>query len=181
LAEGAIEPFIVVMPLGYGGASADGWRRGGGGWGGAGGGGDLYESDIIEDVIPLIDAKYRTLADRNHRAIIGFSMGGGQAGRYGLGHLDTFATIGIMSAGMNANAESQPLSTLAADVAAANEQIDLLSIACGEEDGAINGAKSFSNALKELGIEHTFVESDGAHHWRVWRRYLRDVSPLLFR
>jgi enterochelin esterase family protein len=187
LAEAAIEPFLVVMPLGYGGASADGQRRGergargGAGASGRGGAGELYERDIIEDIVPFIDAKYRTIADRKHRAIVGFSMGGGQAGRIGLSHLDTFSTVGIMSAGMNANAESRPLAGLAADVAAANEKIDLLWIACGKEDGAITGARNFSNALKELGVEHTFVESEGAHHWRVWRRYLRDVSPLLFR
>ena len=96
LAEGAIQPFIVVMPLGYGGALADGRIRGARDGGARAGGGDLYERDILEDIIPLIDAKYRTLADRKHRAIIGFSMGGGQAGRYGLGHLDTFSTIGIL-------------------------------------------------------------------------------------
>ena len=59
----------------------------------------LYERDILEDVIPMIDAKYRTIAERN-RAIVGFSMGGGQAGRIGLSNLDTFSYVGIMSAGM---------------------------------------------------------------------------------
>jgi enterochelin esterase family protein len=180
LAEGAIEPFIVVMPLGYGGASADGQRRGRG-RGGAGGGSDLYERDIIEDIVPLIDAKYRTIADRKHRAIIGFSMGGGQAGRIGLAHLDTFGTVGIMSAGMNSDVNLQPLARLKADVAGANETLDLLWIACGKDDRAFGGARAFAQALKDLGVEHTFVESEGAHHWRVWRRYLHDVSPLLFR
>jgi enterochelin esterase family protein len=141
----------------------------------------LYERDIVEDIIPLVDAKYRTLADRKQRAIIGFSMGGGQAGRIGLAHLDTFATVGVLSAGLPANAETPPLAPLAADPAKANEQIDLLWIACGKEDAAFANAQNFSNALKQAGVEHTFVASEGAHHWRVWRRYLRDVSPLLFK
>jgi enterochelin esterase family protein len=183
LAEHEILPFIVVMPLGYGGASADGRERGpsGGRGGAAGAATNLYERDILEDIIPLVDARYRTLADRKHRAIIGFSMGGGQAGRIGLAHLDTFGTIGVLSAGLPATADTPPLAPLAADPAKANEQIDLLWIACGKEDRAIGNARNFSNALKQAGVEHTFVESDGAHHWRVWRRYLRDVSPLLFR
>jgi enterochelin esterase family protein len=132
-------------------------------------------------VNPLIDAKYRTLADRKHRAIIGFSMGGGQAGRIGLANLDTFGTIGVLSAGLPATADTPPLAPLAADPAKVNEQIELLWIACGKDDRAIGNARNFSSALKQAGVEHTFVESEGAHHWRVWRRYLRDVSPLLFR
>ncbi len=147
---------------------------------GAGGGGmELYERDILEDIIPFIDAKYRTVADRKHRAIMGFSMGGGHSGRYGLKHLDTFSTVGILRAG-GPNLETAPYSELAANAAKTNEQIDLLWIACGKDDAAFNGAQNFSNALKQAGIEHTFVASEGAHHWRVWRRYLRDVSPLLF-
>ena len=178
LAEGAIKPLIVVMPLGYGGASADGRRGPGGARGGAG---DLYEQDILKDIIPLIDSKYRTIADRTHRAIVGFSMGGGQSSRIGLGHLDTFSYIGVFSAGMPGNAETEPLKSLAADVPATNKKIDLLWIACGKDDAAITGARNFSNTLKQIGIEHTFVESNGAHHWRVWRRYLHEMAQLLFR
>ena len=58
---------------------------------------------------------------------------------------------------------------------------DLLWIACGKEDTAMKGAKTLHHALEQAGIEHTFLETDGAHHWRVWRRYLRDLSPLLFK
>ena len=137
LAEGAIKPFIVVMPLGYGGASADG-RRGPSGAGG--GAGDLYEQDILEDIIPMVDAKYRTIADRKHRAIVGFSMGGGQSSRIGLGHLDTFSYIGVFSAGLPGNTETEPFKTLAADVAVTNRKIDLLWIACGKVDAAFAGA-----------------------------------------
>ena len=60
----------------------------------------LYQRDLLEDIIPMIDGTYRTIADRRHRAIIGFSMGGGQAGRFGLRHLQTFSHVGVMSAGL---------------------------------------------------------------------------------
>jgi enterochelin esterase-like enzyme len=197
LAEGAMEPFLVVMPLGYGGAAINGdgagvggpARRVGGGPPSAPGrpggrglpiGPDLYEQDILRDVIPMIDAKYRTVADRRSRAIVGFSMGGGQAGRIGLRHLDTFSRIGVMSAGMGGGPNAEPLKSLAADVAAANAQIDLLWIGCGRDDFAFAGASEFSHSLDELKIEHTFHPSDGAHHWRVWRHYLHDLAPKLF-
>ena len=90
LAKGAIAPFLVVMPLGYGGAhvNGDGTGIASEGSGGLRGDPALYERDLLEDIIPMIDGKYRTIPDRKHRAIVGFSMGGGQAGRYGLRHLE---------------------------------------------------------------------------------------------
>jgi len=78
-------------------------------------------------------------------------------------------------------AGADPIAPLAANPAAVNKQLKLLWIACGREDTAMAGARSTHEALQKAGIQHTFVESDGAHHWRVWRRYLRDVAPLLFR
>jgi enterochelin esterase-like enzyme len=183
LAQKKIQPFLVVMPLGYGGASINGDGNGipPQGAGQFGGDAALYERDLIEDIIPMIDSRYRTNADRKHRAIVGFSMGGGQAGRFGLRHLETFSQVGIMSAGMAGGADTELLSTLAADPAKANKQIDLLWIACGKEDTAMKGAKTLHTALEQAGIKHTFLETDGAHHWRVWRRYLRDLAPLLFK
>jgi enterochelin esterase-like enzyme len=188
LAKKAISPFIVVMPLGYGGASVNGDGTGipPAGAGAFGGDFALYERDILEDVIPLIDGKYRTLAKRENRAIVGFSMGGMQAGRFGLGHLDTFSYVGIMSAGLLGNPASaaagpDPIAPLAANPGAANKQLKLLWIACGVEDTAMTGARSTHEALQKAGIQHVFLETEGAHHWRVWRRYLQDLAPLLFR
>jgi enterochelin esterase-like enzyme len=188
LSKNAIRPFIVVMPLGYGGAAVNGDGTGSPPPGAGAFGGDfaLYERDIVEDVIPLIDGKYRTLANRENRAIVGFSMGGMQAGRFGLGHLDTFSYVGVMSAGLIRNPASaaagpDPIAPLAADPAAANKQLKLLWIACGVEDTAMTGARSTHEALQKAGIQHVFVETEGAHHWRVWRGYLRDLAPLLFR
>ena len=188
LAAGSIKPFIVVMPLGYGGATVNGDGTGipPANAGAFGGDFALYERDILEDIIPLIDGKYRTLANRENRAIIGFSMGGMQAGRFGLGHLESFSHVGIMSAGLvgspaTAAGGPDPIAPLAADPAAANKRLKLLWIACGTDDTAMAGARATHEALEKAGIHHTFVASEGAHHWRVWRGYLRDVAPLLFR
>jgi enterochelin esterase-like enzyme len=181
LAQRKIEPFLLVMPLGYGGAHTNGDGMGIAPKGDARGDASLYERDLLEDIIPMIDSKYRTLADRKHRAIVGFSMGGGQAGRFGLRHLETFSQVGIMSAGMAGGSDTEPMATLAANSARTNRLIDLLWIACGKDDTALKGARSLHQALEQAGIEHTFLETDGAHHWRVWRRYLRDLAPLLFK
>lgn len=188
LASKAIRPFIVVMPLGYGGASVNGDGSGipPAGAGAFGGDFALYERDLLEDIVPLVDGKYRTLANRENRAIVGFSMGGMQAGRFGLGHLDTFSHVGIMSAGLLGNPASaaagpDPIAALATNPAAAKGQLKLLWIACGVDDTAMAGARSTHEALQKAGIPHVFLETEGAHHWRVWRGYLRDVAPLLFR
>jgi enterochelin esterase-like enzyme len=183
LAQKTIEPFLVVMPLGYGGAAINGDGTGIAPQGGGQFGGDaaLYERDLLEDIIPMIDKKYRTLADRKHRAIVGFSMGGGQAGRIGLKNLDTFSRIGIMSAGMTGAADTELITKLGADRAKTSRAIDLLWIGCGKEDTALAGASALHQSLDKAGIKHTFLESEGAHHWRVWRRYLRDLAPVLFK
>jgi enterochelin esterase family protein len=183
LAQRAIQPFLVVMPLGYGGVhvNGDGTGIAPEGSGAFRGDAALYERDLLEDIIPMIDRKYRTIADRKHRAIVGFSMGGGQAGRFGLRNLDTFSQVGIMSAGMAPGTDGEPIATLAANRDKTNKLIDLLWIACGTEDTAMKGARTLHQALDKAGIQHTFLETEGAHHWRVWRRYLRDVAPLLFK
>ena len=100
LAQRKLEPLLVVMPLGYGGAHVNGDGTGVPPNGDVRGDAPLYERDLLEDVIPMIERTFRTIPDRKHRAIVGFSMGGGQAGRIGLRHLETFSQVGIMSAGM---------------------------------------------------------------------------------
>ena len=184
LARGEIDPFIVVMPLGYGGAAVNGDGNGlpaetaGTRFGGF----NLYERDILEDVIPMIDANFRTKADRENRAIMGFSMGGAQAGRFGLRNLDTFSHVGIMSAGLFQEGDTAIIDALAADPEGTNEKLNLLWIASGVDDEiAITRSRELSAKLEEIGIDHTFVETEGAHHWRVWRRYLHEVAPLLFK
>jgi enterochelin esterase family protein len=87
-----------------------------------------------------------------------------------MGNLATAATAG-----------PDPIAALATDPAAANRKLKLLWIACGVDDTAMTGARNTHAALQKAGIEHTFLETPGAHHWRVWRGYLRDVAPLLFR
>jgi enterochelin esterase-like enzyme len=173
LAAGKIKPFIVAMPFGYGvmpGAPGESGQNT-----------PQFSKDLRGDVIPFIESQYRTLADRNHRAIIGLSMGGGEALSIGLNHLELFSYVGGFSPGLSRTANfKEAYAGLIADPAAANGQLHLLWLGCGSEDGLFPTAKRFSDFLTENKITHTFHESGGAHTWTNWRHYLYEVSPLLF-
>jgi len=172
LAAGAIKPFIVVMPFGYGvtpgGAQADNTAK--------------FSKDLLDDVIPYIDVSYRTIADRTNRAIVGLSMGGGQALNIGLNNIDLFSYVGGFSAAIG-NAASFPktYANLTANAGQVNSKLKLLWIGCGTEDSLFGASKSFSEWLTAANIKHTFRETGGAHTWMVWRRYLHEVAPLLFK
>jgi enterochelin esterase-like enzyme len=174
LAARKITPFIVVMPFGYGvppgtpGASGRNTAR--------------FSEDLREDVIPYIEARYRTRADRDHRAIIGLSMGGGESLGIGLNHLELFSYVGGFSAGLSATTDfTRAYAGLIQDPAASNRLLHLLWLGCGRDDGLFPTARRFSDFLTKNNITHTFHESAGAHTWINWRQYLREVSPLLFR
>jgi enterochelin esterase-like enzyme len=174
LAAGKARPFIIVMPFGYGAPPGAPGPRGQNT--------ALFSRDLLEDVIPYIDSRYRTLADRGDRAIMGLSMGGGQSLSIGLNHLELFSYVGGFSAGMSPTADFAKIySGLVADPAAANNELHLLWIGCGRDDSLFAASKRLSDFLTENKIRHTFRETEGAHSWMVWRRYLNEVSPLLFR
>jgi len=137
-----------------------------------------FVKDLIDDVIPFVEANYRTKADREHRAIVGLSMGGGQSLTGGLNNLDRFAWVGGFSSAIR-----DPETTVAAalaDPAATNAKLKLLWFACGKDDRLVEGAKTLSEALKKREIKHQFLITDGNHSWPVWRKYLGEFLPLLF-
>lgn len=176
LAAGKTKPFLVVMPFGYGippGAPRPST--------GDPSSNDLFSRDLIGDVIPLVDARYRTTADRAHRAIIGLSMGGEQSLTIGLGHLDLFAWVGGFSAALPVSEFSRLFPAVAHDAQAANRKLSLLWIGCGKDDSLITAAQAFDDYLNQHQVRHIFRQSEGAHTWIVWRRYLNEVAPLLFR
>jgi enterochelin esterase family protein len=86
-----------------------------------------------------------------------------------------------MSAGMTSAADTELIAKLGAEKGKTARSLDLLWIACGKDDTALAGANALHQALDKAGIKHTYLETGGAHHWRVWRRYLRDLAPLLFK
>jgi enterochelin esterase-like enzyme len=184
IAERRAVPMLVVMDQGYA------TRRApqpppppGTPLGGAMAPGSAFEAVLLEDVIPMIDATYRTVPRREQRALAGLSMGGGQALQIGLTHLDRFAWVGAFSgAGVGRTAVEQAYGGVFGDAPRFNARVRLLYFGAGTEEAPFHqGAKAFSEALDRLGVRNVFVESRGtAHEWQTWRRALHDFVPRLF-
>jgi enterochelin esterase family protein len=182
IAEGELEPLIVVMPYGYTSRLPEGERR----RGAADYKQDMQEFavDFFGDLVPEIESRFRAVADAEHRAIAGLSMGGGQSLAIGLTHPDFFSAVaGFSSAMQIANSQDwggiDMDATLAANVDAING-LDLLWVGCGTEDVLFNVNQSFSEQLAGAGVEHVFRVTLGTHSAPVWSRYLHEVAPLLF-
>ena len=186
-ADQKIEPMIVVFPNGNATTNtAGGGRRGGGGGRGAGGDpaamsgdgwGKNFEGDLIKDIIPFIEAHYSVYTDREHRAVAGLSMGGGQALNYGLGNLDTFAWVGGFSSAPNTRAPEQ----LMPDPDKAKQQLKLLYVSCGNRDGLIGNSQRVHAYLKEKNVPHIWHVDEHAHDFQHWRKGLYNFSQLIFK
>lgn len=195
LAEGKIEPMVVVFPNGNASITADavsaspaqgrGARgaqapRGAGG-AGAGGGfdswGTPFENDLLQDIIPYIESHYSVYTDREHRALAGLSMGGGQTLNIGLSHIDRFAWIGGFSSAPN----TKPPAELVPDLAAAKEKLKLLWLACGNRDGLIRISQGVHNYLKEKGVPHVWHVDGNAHDTTEWDNNLYLFAQHIFK
>jgi enterochelin esterase family protein len=177
IAQGKAKPMIVVMPLDYGapeivsqgfGANASLRQRNF----------QRFREVLVNEVIPQVEAAYRVSKDRKSRAVAGLSMGGAESLLTGLNTLDHFAWIGAFSSAElpeEFNAEFPTLDSRA------NSQLRLLWIACGTDDHLIDINRKFRDWLKSKAIQHTDVETPGAHTWMVWRRNLASFASLLFR
>lgn len=134
--------------------------------------------DLIEAALPMVEKMYRVKPGREHRAITGLSMGGLHALTIGLNELETFAWVGAFSAAVPS---ADQVKASLSDRVKTNEQLKLLWIACGKDDFLLKENHTFNAALKESGITCDFRLTDGGHSWPVWRGYLADFVPLLFR
>lgn len=174
-AEGKIEPMIVVLPNGR--AMKDDRATG-----------NImapdkvqafatFEKDLLNDLIPFIETNYSALTDREHRAIAGLSMGGGQSLNFGLGNLDKFAWIGGFSSAPNTKAPEE----LLPDMAAAKQKIKLLYMSCGASDGLIRFSTRLHDYAKKNGLPHIYFIEPGVHDFKVWKNGLYMFSQLLFK
>ncbi len=174
LAQQKARPMVIVMPDGHAAPP----QPPGGGVGGRSPNLDAFQRDLLEDVLPFVEANYRVRADAASRAIVGLSMGGGQSLTIGLTHPELFAWVGGFSAAVFA-----PETTLAkalADPQATNGKLRLLWFACGKDDRLIENNRRLAELLQKHGIRHEFHATAGNHSWPVWRRYLAEFVPLLF-
>lgn len=181
IADGELEPIVVVMPHGFTNRMpTDDRPRAAGAYKTEM---EEFAVDFVSDLVPLVESRYRVVADRAHRAIAGNSMGGGQALRLGLSHPEMFSSVASFSAAMQI-ADSPAWGGIDMDAALANpaaiNELDMFWIGCGTADSLFNVNKQFSDQLTEAGIEHTFRSTPGAHTPAVWSRYLHEVAPQLF-
>jgi enterochelin esterase-like enzyme len=139
-----------------------------------------FDKIASSDLISFIDANFRTVPDREHRAIAGLSMGGAQALRIGLHHLDQFAYIGAFSPAIDITDTAKDYDRALANPGALNQQLRLLWLGIGTDDFLFVPVKESHATLEKAGIKHVWVESSGAHVWTVWRKYLADFAPRLF-
>jgi len=174
-AQGKIEPMIVVMPNGR---AMKNDRAGG----------NImapdkvqafatFEKDLLNDLIPFIEKKYSVFTDREHRAIAGLSMGGGQSLNFGLGNLDKFAWIGGFSSAPN----TKPPQELVPNPEAAREKIKLLFISCGASDGLLSFSKRTHDYLQQNKVPHIYFIEPGGHDFKVWKNGLFMFSQLIFK
>jgi enterochelin esterase family protein len=147
-----------------------------------------FESVVVSDLVPMIDSTYRTLSNRDARAIAGLSMGGAQAFHIGLNHLDKFSHIGGFSGTGNGfgpwtlDAKTYHGGVME-DAATFNQRVHLLWLGIGTEESAVfqDMVMGYDAALTRAGIKHKLYLSPGtSHEWLTWRRCLREFAPLLF-
>ena len=174
IAAGAAEPMLVVMPNGH----AIPWSSGRRGIGS--GNTERFRDDLLQGAMPLIESLYRVRPGKAHTAIAGLSMGGGQSLYCAATSLDRFAWVGAFSAAAPPP-DSDAAQLLLADPDRSNSGLDLLWIAIGRDDFLLELNRVFKAALDKAGIHHTYQVTAGGHSWVVWRDYLAEFVPLLFR
>jgi len=143
----------------------------------------------MQALIPFIDKTYRTIPNRENRAMAGLSMGGMQTFQITLKHLDSFSYIGGFS-GVGGGMATAPLDLKTAfggvlgDAAAFNKKVRLVWVGIGtkEPERMYQSVNTFHQTLEKAGIKHVYYESPGTdHEWQTWRRDLKEFAPRLFR
>lgn len=175
IASGKAEAMLVVMTNGL----IDGsWSSGS-----TPEGIQALEKELLEDVIPLIESRYRVRDDAAHRAIAGLSMGGGQSFVIGLRNLDTFDYVGDFSAGILSDGKfdytKYGISAIS-EPEKINNGLRLLWISCGTKDTRWQGHLNFSAELRKKGVNHEFRSEEYGHEWEFWRIQLRDFASAIF-
>ncbi|MDE0107638.1 MAG: alpha/beta hydrolase-fold protein [Bryobacterales bacterium] len=174
IASGAAEPMLVVMPNGHPvpwasrrrGIGSDNTQR--------------FRDDLIEGAMPLVQSLYRAKLGPSQTAVAGLSMGGGQSLYCAATGLDHFSWVGAFSAAAP-SPDSDGAQGLLADPERANARLDLLWIAIGRDDFLLDRNQAFQAALVKAGVDHIYRVTAGGHSWPVWRGYLAEFAPLLFR
>lgn len=167
-------PMIVVMPAGH---TTTEFRMGPGGRIGR----DNFNDDLVSVIMPFVDGHYRTLADRDHRAIAGLSMGGAQTLAISLNHAADFGWVGVFSSGFFPSMMQDAEKTDLASYRASRQQFHLFWLGVGKSDFLLQTSHATEALLNRYGIKTEMHETEGFHSWNVWRDYLNMFAPLLFK
>jgi enterochelin esterase family protein len=179
LAKGRMKPMIVVMPNGFlSGESASERIEGGGVPWKEMPDARKFDAYLIKDVMRIVEEKYRIKADREHRAIAGLSMGGGQSLEIGLHNLDLFSSIGNFSGAVHRTNMVERYPVLK-NPKLLNRRLKVFYHACGRTDFLFKPNKQLVDNLAAAGIRHIFREMEGGHIWPVWKQCLAEILPLL--
>lgn len=138
----------------------------------------LFEHDLLQEAIPLVAKNYRVKHGSANCAIAGLSMGGSESLTIGLNHPDIFGWVAGFSA---ATPSRNAISSALQNPAALNSKLKLLYIADGKDDFLLQRNKNFISLLDSCHIKYEWHLTEGAHTWPVWRNYLVDLAPKLFR
>lgn len=172
IAAGKAKPMIVVMPFGH---TPDRPNT------------DLltnqdFGNDLAKDLIPYVEANWRTLAGPARRAMAGLSMGGAHTLRFGLTSPERYGYIGVFSMGiMDTTQLAAYEKENGAALARGAKQFKLVYYAVGREDFLFRSIAPTRAMLAKHGIRDVYHESGGGHTWVNWRHYLADFAPRLFR
>jgi enterochelin esterase-like enzyme len=205
IAEGKATPMIVVMDNGGGSAVFVGGGPGGRGAAGLMGGTNsppgtnsaarsgrgaaalfsgpakLFPDTLVHEIIPMIDATYRTIPDREHRGLAGLSMGGLQTRAIGLAHLDLFSCLGLFSGGTfgELNATNSPL----ANPAEFNRLAKVAFVSYGSVEAGAATLAQYHDSFAAAGITNLtcYISPGTAHEWQTWRRSFYQFAPLIFK
>jgi len=165
LAEGKITPFLIVMTYGmtndirFGGLRD--FKI------------DAFETVLVDELIPYVDANFRTLTDQPNRAMAGLSMGGMETKLITLRNLDKFSHIGLFSGGVITPEDVE-------NTEGFRKQIKVVFCSCGSRENP-DRIEANHQALEAAGIENVaYVSPNTAHEFLTWRRSLREFAPLLF-
>jgi enterochelin esterase family protein len=183
IADRQAKPMVVVMPAGHTGAFNFGGTRPTA---------DEFAQDFLNDLLPYVEANYRVHTDRGHRAMAGLSMGGGQTLNIGIPHLEKFGYLGVFSSGVfgiiprpGAPAPEGPgfeeRHRTILDDASLKEGLKLFWFATGKDDFLLGTSRATVEMLKQHQFNVVYRETEGAHTWIVWREYLREFAPQLFK
>jgi enterochelin esterase-like enzyme len=137
----------------------------------------FFEKDLLQDLMPYMESHYSVMTDRNHRAIAGLSMGGGQGLNFGINNIDKFAWVGGFSSAPNI----QSPDVLVPKIQQAKDKLSLLWIGCGDKDNLITGSWNLHQGLLKAKIDHVWYVDSGVHEVPVWNNNLYLMAQMLFK